>query len=969
MLSMLLSSDGMMYTDETIRSNINTYLAGADVTAEQKKSLNLAFHYISNVKSNMNDQDYWKIGNKVVNSIKEIVPKLNDSSNTPSSNFVTSAVLVRSPYLSPSVRGVDSIDFFLNYTPPIVANQLVPYLDVEFKLTSTSKEFLNVPSPMRFLLGTQAKSNLNAYDKILAEGDSASNVTTKTTNKDGTVSQKELYSSVMGMEMFMMPQSLTNMDGLEPVTGIRLAKAKPFLPFASLLGMDISINNAGAGKFSHKKATLKLRLHDKARIAEFADFIKGSSGYNHTVIWTTYGWLSPLNMGDTYEYGKFINDTMMVRECWTVANSQFSFDQTGQVNFNLELLSKAASTLLDIPVITTVHQNLMDFHKIIQQLRRIRGDIDESKFSINVSSAKVLNEATSTGMISDIKDVQTIINNLQAGLNNSAVDPTDAKNLSDNLGKLVGKKSAYTADKVKTMIATAVHDDFVSLNNGDDPFLPTLERAGVFGEEFANTILQFNKTADARNKALKAEKGRIPIDMRGIPSVVSFGKLFLHFIAPALKNSNKCDELQVIFYGLNGECGPASMHSIAEFPINMTALAYAYAEKLKQMNVEVLSIHDFLKLIIDSNFADQRGIGYGMTSFFKPLSSDSKPAERADDAASEKGMIAWQAKYGGWRPPMIEMFVEAGEEGVSTKQVTNNLKSGASRLQDQRNDAKANGGDKRLIKRIHIYDKQHNPYKLEQQIIDAGDSYVVGSVNTNLAAATFTKILEGKPKKLNFLKQQLNAEKTNYKLALEKYARETNTQINPSDLYDLEEIKRPDGDIIKIPKDPRELKKFLMRGMPCIVPGTNGSMIINVNVSSKTEGLMAASNIFNAAKANNSTTAAATATNLEGAGGLPLRVVPVQLTMSTMGVPIANLYQTFFVDFGTNTSLDNIYSCNQIQHSITPGKFTTSWTFMYVGGYGKFGNPPTVQSVLTKELSATAERLTPPEKAPERARP
>jgi hypothetical protein len=47
-------------------------------------------------------------------------------------------------------------------------------------------------------------------------------------------------------------------------------------------------------------------LHDKARISEFAEFIRGPSGYSNLIIRTTYGWSSPKGREDD-EYSKFIN--------------------------------------------------------------------------------------------------------------------------------------------------------------------------------------------------------------------------------------------------------------------------------------------------------------------------------------------------------------------------------------------------------------------------------------------------------------------------------------------------------------------------------------------------------------------------------------------------------------------------------------------------------------------------------------
>ena len=42
-----------------------------------------------------------------------------------------------------------------------------------------------------------------------------------------------------------------------------------------------------------------------------------------------------------------------------------------------------------------------------------------------------------------------------------------------------------------------------------------------------------------------------------------------------------------------------------------------------------------------------------------------------------------------------------------------------------------------------------------------------------------------------------------------------------------------------------------------------------------------------------------------------------------VGCPILNFGQQFYVDFGTGTSIDDVYHVNGISHSFTAGTFTT----------------------------------------------
>ena len=70
--------------------------------------------------------------------------------------------------------------------------------------------------------------------------------------------------------------------------------------------------------------------------------------------------------------------------------------------------------------------------------------------------------------------------------------------------------------------------------------------------------------------------------------------------------------------------------------------------------------------------------------------------------------------------------------------------------------------------------------------------------------------------------------------------------------------------------------------------------------------------------------------------GLPLRVAPVQLGIETIGCPLWNFGQQLFIDFGTGTSVDNMYSVVGIDHSIAAGEFKSSVKLVQLDSYGKF---------------------------------
>ena len=70
--------------------------------------------------------------------------------------------------------------------------------------------------------------------------------------------------------------------------------------------------------------------------------------------------------------------------------------------------------------------------------------------------------------------------------------------------------------------------------------------------------------------------------------------------------------------------------------------------------------------------------------------------------------------------------------------------------------------------------------------------------------------------------------------------------------------------------------------------------------------------------------------------GLPLRVMPMTMQAESLGCPILQFGQKFFVDTGTGTTVDNIYAVSELTHDIQPGSFTTSFNLIPLDSYGRY---------------------------------
>ena len=120
-----------------------------------------------------------------------------------------------------------------------------------------------------------------------------------------------------------------------------------------------------------------------------------------------------------------------------------------------------------------------------------------------------------------------------------------------------------------------------------------------------------------------------------------------------------------------------------------------------------------------------------------------------------------------------------------------------------------------------------------------------------------------------------------------------------------------------------------MNSMPSVRYGQEASGIIGANLSSMSDPAMTTVNMIRNSGGPEDPVGARQS-------GLPLRVAPTQLTLDTIGCPLWNFGQQIFVDFGTGTTVDNIYAVVGIDHEMTSGEFKTKVKMVGLDAYGKF---------------------------------
>lgn len=804
----------------------------------------------------------------------------------------------KAPFLHPANRHTKRIETFLNSMPNVVVSSLVPYLDVEFQVSREPNGALPPMSQLRFLLGNVDVKNMSSADKAMLQGKQ--------------VTSNGIEVDYAGVEMFTSPVTMVSPRPNAQAQGDRYNEIlDPFRPFASIENFSVTVTPA-VGTYSYKKAHLQLKLHDRSRLAEISDLLRPRS-YSNVTIWVTYGWRAPVNTGNLYF--EYINNNMMVREAYGIINTSFNFDQVGQVSIGVELYTKGVSELRSLKISDTRG----DAQKLLDDIQQLSEDISSYRKKLKLDPPEGINkeirihqvlDSAEIGEFPDWKpsDVSQAIDTLKHMKDSK--DPATVKKLIDALNKLYKQDQSKTKFDLKARYETKVADNvrkkFQELISGPDPFLPGDHNSSVIDSPLLAEIAKY-KNDNKNNNVKEFNRG-----------VVSFGKLFSVFVGQCMTSADAVDELQLLFYVLNDQCGPVSGHSIAEFPIDLQVFLDQYRDHVIRRGGEKITLEEFLRLVINAQVLDNRAIGYGLRSYYEPYDPKNKDASilKNKEKDFENALSAMNSRYGPFKKPVIEMYVETTHERPTQVGDSDVLLTLAYSAKDATMlfDNQLKGQQLRKIMRIHVYDKQANPHKAAATILKNANEKTFIEVGSTDYAKKFIdqkSLTQSSILNLDAINNQITLDAKTGKIKLTQFS------------------------------NVRQIKDVVSKMVPSITYGANGSTIVSANLSSKADALLSTVNMLRSNSAKN-----VIMPNGSGVSGLPLRVIPATLSMSTLGCPLAQMAQIFFVDFNTGTSIDNLYVVTGLTHTITPGKFETQWTWGYYDAYGVFEGAPNVLDVI-----------------------
>lgn len=398
-------------------------------------------------------------------------------------------------------RSSGIVGLFLNLLPTIELSKCQPYVDMKVITKDPPTVMLSDGedgraesvgdgiSLIRFLLGQTSVTEVgSAFLNAMPVGvelpknfvkDENGNILTE----NGQPVMEEVPVTVAGMEIFTSPQTLVNADEphydvgpdrLTP-TGRNASVIDRFRPFMTFKSFDVSVAPA-RGMISTKSAEVSLTLHDRSRLAEVSQIVS-PGGLGDVEIYMEYGWSHPDGSYSNNAFATMLN-SMRRKDKFQVVNSALSFNEVGEVDITLKLVSKGNKDLnfrmiTDDQVVQSFDQIKGLFKEIRKLKKAIRSDLQDNE---EMLGEEVLGKANSISAVRTMSPEDAAeLNKLIKSLIKNPKASGEYKDLGNRL------TSAMVAiKKMDKQIEASIRKKMDALKYGPDPFAKNCPGAGIY---------------------------------------------------------------------------------------------------------------------------------------------------------------------------------------------------------------------------------------------------------------------------------------------------------------------------------------------------------------------------------------------------------------------------------------------------------------------------------------------------------
>lgn len=882
------------------------------------------------------------------------------------------ALVIKDPAMNFSSKQSSHLPVFFNAVSPLEMSRCSVYLD--FRLISTdqrkkagrlnSVNFLGFP-------GTDSQYQMfKVNEPVDSDAPAANDLNTSKTYMDVFTSTQTMVnanSDRIGLEHSIEEIVNDLLDNAESKSNMFNQKTviDKFQPFMTLLSADIKITGAGAALLSTKTATVNLKLHDKSRIADLAPLLSVDS-FGFTKVFMEFGWSHPdASFTSNNQIGKYLNGLRDV-STYTLKNASYNFGSDNSVDITLELASIGTAQSHAIHAGAGTHSSLRMYQDLLQKsFQKIRSGLDAKK---EIKTRRDLRS-------------RLLVTSRNAGSINQLVPFKKMKNLHSTYRSVTADHNVTTAESKELL--KSVLDAFgikgsvvIAAAGSEDEFLRALEitdgelgenaaRAGnlVFSKLLATTatldpfqtacVTESDVTDDITTGASTVSPmigfdGNSPSSYKklaneGTPHV-SLGKLICQFIAQPLATSGLYDEVQVYFYPVNNHAGAARKHTTASLPIPYQRVEDAFRKTLGAAGSgrlkNNLTVQGAFR-IFDDICSDRTIPAYGIFSNsasmrefknFKKMTYDNKKVE------AFKGLkMSSNQSFNGKTEAEIRVVLDQSR-GFEDDNL-NNLAIRAYEKQLLETHSQELTG---ILRKI--YGKKGTDGKDGYRGYSVVDRFVPVNLNMYLESGPAIKSSSVGSRANRAVDVVLGTLGSAGAMAMRHEAFEKgierDKQIMRIHIYDQSASSNPevatwlsrtneDSEVVGAGlsdevyqelrgKDFSYWKSLARSFYPAIIHGANSGTVLGVSVSSQTSGDLGNVMLVDAYEQVHGLDANQNKPNFD-----ETVVFPSIIKLELMGNPMISRGQEFFIDFGTNTSLDNVYVVDNLTHTVKAGEFTT----------------------------------------------
>ena len=830
-------------------------------------------------------------------------------------------------------RHTDSVSLFSGAIPTVEISRCMPYIDI----TLVTSRIDNPDDPddqteqtfgmMRFL-GTPSPEY---GDKIMLSRAQTNEVLTQYTGPLASAAAKEDPSlnpviSQTGMEIFTSPQTLVNADiNKEGYGGSSGDVLDPFKPLMTLEGINVSIEGLGAGLYSSKRATMSLTLHDRSRMRDIAPLIAVDQIALTSVI-LEYGWSHPDgDMGSSNAYGKFLNN-LRTRETFNIVSSNFNMGNDGQVRIEVRMAARGGDDVRKVPMITGDYVPTSQFKDQIEAFaaQKVK-QASKSSDSKDITKKMKLNLRSKTSPANIIQRA-TYDKFLQiAGKSptSAGAPPQTTSESTQGLIDLLGELLQGDPDINSTNLLKEANCKLEGLKQGTDPFLD-------IDDVTDPTKLQGIVNPD------------------GTSNYSSLGKIVMSFIGYPMAASGFYDEVQVMFYPFNNQAAGMRGRNICQFPIKHDVFAPEMAKVLEKSPVP--SVGSVMKLLNSKFLSNPTALAYGLSDLYAD-------ADKAKEGADANGQEIQAMLNDSLTRRLAELYEsdQVGSMGAEPKFVKPDVRFYmestpgiiVSSIPD--NNLNPTGIPKmaldpgRTVLRIHIFDKNATPHTAEMTLLESLSSNAVASIFSGAGGAT--------PEAVKTSLKDVAPSGADYSLVIQAINEglievEATTPIETASGASTPQFKLllPSGKNAE-----REIKRLIAGSSPALFYGTEFSTLSSVYLTARTSGTVQNALLVTALEKKGDGSSSGAGPNLED-----ITVIPASIRVTMLGMPLVEYGQQFFLDLKTGTTADNMYVVTNLEHTIGPGEFETTFDLTFVNQ----GSMTSLHTKLAQVESALNTALT-----------